>query len=146
DNLLARVAWLPDSRSISAVKLNRIQNRLDLFIADAATGNAGVILHEEDPTWINVADAPKFLPSGEFLWTSERDGFRHIYLYSRDGRMQKQLTRGEWAVDRVIGVDPDGQNVLYTSAEESPLERQVYAVRLDGTAKRKLSQGGGTHS
>ncbi|MFL6451570.1 MAG: DPP IV N-terminal domain-containing protein [Bryobacteraceae bacterium] len=147
DNLLARVAWVPNSKSITAVKLNRIQNKLDLYLAEVATGRATVILHQEDPFWINVAGAPRFLPGGDqFLWTTEQDGFRHIYLYSHDGRMQKQLTRGEWEVDRLIGLDPDGQHVLYTSNEESPLERQLYAISLDGADKRKLSQGPGTHS
>jgi dipeptidyl-peptidase 4 len=147
DNLLARVAWLPDSKNISALKLNRIQNRLDLFLADIATGKAHVILHEEDPFWINVTDGPKFLPgSDQFLWTSERDGFRHIYLYGRDGQLQKQLTRGDWAVDRIIGLDRDGQRVLFTSSEESPLGHQLYTVALDGTDKRKLTEGAGTHS
>lgn len=147
DALLARVAWLPDSKSITAVKLNRIQNKLDLFIADITTGQASAILHEEDPFWINVAGAPKFLPGGDqFLWTSERNGFRHIYLYGRDGQMQKQLTRGEWAVDRMIGLDRENRCLLYTSTEESPLERQLYSVALDGTDKQRLSKGAGTHS
>ena len=146
-NLLARVAWFPDSRSVSAVKLNRVQNRLDLFIADVATGKSHVVLHEEDSFWINVAAEPTFLSGGDqFLWTSERDGFRHIYLYGRDGQLQKQLTRGDWAVDRVVGLDRDGQHVFFTSSEESPLERQLYTVALDGTGKRKLTTGAGTHS
>ncbi len=106
-----------------------------------------MVLHEEDPFWINVAGEPKFLPGGDqFLWTSERDGFRHIYLYSRDGRVERQLTRGDWTVERVIGLDRDGRRVLYTSTEESPLERQLYSVALDGTGKQRLSKGAGTHS
>jgi len=147
DNLLARVAWLPDSKTISALKLNRIQNRLDLFLADIATGKAHVILDEEDPFWLNVAGEPMFLPGeDQFLWTSERDGFRHIYLYGRDGQLEKQLTRGDWAVDRVVGLDRDRQRLLFTSSEESPLERQLYTIALDGTDKRKLTEGAGTHS
>jgi dipeptidyl-peptidase-4 len=141
------VAWVADSKHITAVKLNRVQNRLDLFLADVTNGRAHVILHEEDPFWINVADAPKFLSgSDQFLWTSERDGFRHIYLYNLDGQMQKQLTRGDWAVERVIGLDRDARQVLFTSTQESPLERQLYTVALDGTGQRKLTEGAGNHS
>jgi dipeptidyl-peptidase 4 len=146
DNLLPRVTWLPDSRAVAAERLNRIQNRLDLLIANTATGEARVALHEEDPAWINVNDDLLFLKDGkEFLWGSERDGFHHLYLYSTDGKELRQLTRGEWGVDTVAGVDESTGEVFYTSTEQSPLERQLYSVRLDGTHKRRISLESGTH-
>ena len=146
DNLLARVAWLPDSQSIAAERLNRIQNRLDLLIANAKTGAARVALHEEDPAWINVNDDLLFLKQGrQFLWGSERDGFHHLYLYSAEGKLLRQLTQGEWGVDTVAAVDEAAGEVYFTSTENSPLERQLYAVRLDGTGRRRVSAGAGTH-
>jgi dipeptidyl-peptidase-4 len=145
-NLLARVAWLPDSQSVAVERMNRIQNRLDLLIANTATGEARVALHEEDPAWINVYDDLLFLKDGkEFLWGSERDGFHHLYLYSTDGKELRQLTRGEWGVDAVAGVDESAGEGFYTSTEQSPLERQLYSVRLDGTHKRRISSEPGTH-
>ena len=147
DSLLARVTWLPNSREIAAEKLTRIQNKLDLLVAKTETGAARVVLHEEDPAWINVEGEPKFLPDGErFLWTSERDGFRHIYLYRLDGQVQKQLTSGNWAVQKIIGVDAEHSRVFYLSEEDSPLERQLYVVGLDGSGKQRITQGAGTHS
>lgn len=146
DFLLARVAWSPNSREIMVERLNRIQNRLDLLLADAGTGAAHSVLHEEDPFWINVADGPRFLGKGDrFLWTSERSGFRHLYLYKIDGTLEKQLTSGDWEVTGVQGVDEKLGRVVYESSEASPLERQLYEVDFAGNRKR-LSQGAGTHT
>ncbi len=145
--LLARVVWSPDSRQIIAERLNRVQNNLWLMLVDVSTGTANSILHEEDPRWINVKGEPLFLGSGNrFLWTSERSGFRHIYLYDLNGKLEKQLTSGDWEVSSVAGLDEARQRVLYTSTEESPIERQLYAVSLDGTKKQRLTRTAGTHS
>ena len=142
--LLARVVWAPNSREIFAERLPRIQNQLDLLAADAATGKARVVIHEADPHWINVRGEPVFLGAGDrFLWTSERSGFRHIYLYGADGKMLSQLTAGDWQVDTIAGVDD--ARVYFTSTEENPTGRQFYSVRLDGSAKQKLSKSPGTH-
>jgi dipeptidyl-peptidase-4 len=147
DNLLARVVWSPNSRQIMAERLNRIQSRLDLLLADTRTGAAKTVLHEEDKYWINVRLAPRFLGMGErFLWASERTGFRHLYIYRADGKQQVQLTSGDWEVDKIVGVDETRQRVYYTSTEASPLERHVYSVAFDGSGKRRLSHAAGTHS
>ncbi|HWF11943.1 MAG TPA: S9 family peptidase [Bryobacteraceae bacterium] len=147
DNLLARAAWTPDSRAILAVRLNRVQNKLDLLLADTATGASRVVLHEEDPRWINIKSGPRFLSSGnEFLWTSERSGFRHLYLYDLEGKLEKQLTSGNWQIDDVAGVDEKARRVYYTSTEDSPTERQLYSVSLDGANKERLTKTAGTHA
>lgn len=145
--LLARVVWSPDSRHLLAERLNRVQNNLWLLLADTATGASHTILHEEDPQWINIQGQPVFLANGDrFLWTSERSGFRHIYLYGIDGQMQKQLTSGDWEVSAVEGVDEMRPRVLYTSTEAGPTERQFYAVSFDGANKQRLTKAEGTHS
>ncbi len=144
-NLIARVAWLPSSHEIAVEKLPRIQNKLDLLVANTETGASRVFLHEEDPHWINVKGDIDFLSDGRLLWTSERDGFRHLYVYGSDGTLQKQLTKGEWEVDAVVGLDEQHNRVFFTSTEASPLERQLYTVNLDGTGKQRLTQAEGTH-
>jgi len=147
DNLLARVAWSPNSRQVMAERLNRVQNKLDLLLADIQTGVAKTVLHEEDKYWINVHLAPRFLGTGErFLWASERTGYRHLYIFGTDGRQQAQLTSGDWEVDKIVGVDEPRQRVYYTSTETSPMERQVYSVAFDGSGKRRLSSAAGTHA
>jgi dipeptidyl-peptidase 4 len=145
--LLARVVWSPTSREILAERLNRVQNNLYLMLADAATGAARVVLHEEDPQWINVLGEPRFLGKGErFLWTSERSGFRHLYLYAIDGTLQKQLTSGDWEVTGVVGLEEERQRVLFSSSEQSPVERQFYSVSFDGTNRQQLTRTAGTHT
>ena len=147
DHLLARVDWSPDGHSLAYQRLNRIQNNLDLGLADARTGAARVLLTEKDSYWVNVNDDFRFLNKGkQFLWGSERDGYHHLYLCSLDDKHVSQLTKGDWEVTQVAGVNEDTHEVFFISSEESPLERQLYRVRLDGKQKQRLSGGAGTHN
>ena len=82
----------------------------------------------------------------QFLWLSERDGFRHLYSYSSDGKQVRQLTQGSWEVTGIAGVDEAAGRVYYTSSETTPLERQFYSVGMTGEAKQRLSSGSGTHT
>lgn len=144
--LLARVVWAPSSREIMAERLTRVQDKLDLLLANAATGVSRVVLHEEDPAWINIAGEPRFIGAGDrFLWTSERSGFRHLYLFGLDGALRKQLTGGDWEVDEVLGVDEKQGRVFFTSSEAGPTERQFYSVSLEGTGKQRLTKEPGVH-
>jgi dipeptidyl-peptidase 4 len=147
DHLLARVNWSPDSRAVAYQRLNRIQNRLDLGLADARTGVSRVLLTEDDSYWVNVNDDFRFLNKGkQFLWGSERDGYLHLYLCSLDDKHVSQITKGEWEVTEVAGVNEETREIFFVSTEQSPLERQLYRVRLDGKQKQRLSGGAGTHS
>ncbi|MBV8864394.1 MAG: S9 family peptidase [Acidobacteriaceae bacterium] len=144
--LLARVAWLPDSSRIAVERFNRVQDQLDLLFCDPANGVAQTVLHEQSKTWINVADNLFFLKSRpEFLWTSERSGFRHIYRYSDQGELLGQLTAGEWEVVAVSAIDEERGRVYYTSSEASPLETQLYSVPLSGGASSRITKVEGTH-
>lgn len=144
--LLARVVWSPDSRQVLAERLNRVQNKLELLLADILTGAAHTVLHDEDPQWINVRGEPEFLDASRFLWTSERTGFRHLYVYNVDGKLEKQLTGGDWEVENVAGIDAVHRRVLFTSTEAGSTERQLYSVGLDGANMRRLTKRAGTHS
>jgi len=147
DRLLARVDWTPDSRGLAYRRLNRIQNRLDLGLADTRTGISRVLLTEEDSYWVNVNDDFRFLNRGkQFLWGSERDGYHHLYLYSMEDKHVTQLTKGDWEVTAVAGVNEETREIFFVSTEQSPLERQLYRVRLDGKQKQRLSGGAGTHA
>ena len=145
--LIARAGWMPDARSVYMIRLNRVQNKLEMIATDVESGAAAVVFQESDPYWINLSGDVRFLKDGKrFLWTSERDGFRHIYLYSNDGKTVKQLTQGAWEVAGIDGVDEDAGRVFYTSSEAASLERRLYSVGLDGGDKRLLSTEAGTHS
>ncbi|MFN3325499.1 MAG: S9 family peptidase [Bryobacteraceae bacterium] len=144
--LLARVDWTPDGRSLLVQRLNRIQNRLDLLAVNAAAGTAKVLLSETDPYWVNLGDELRFVGSDRFLWSSERSGFRHLYLYSRTGGQLAQLTEGDWEVTGVAGIDENAERVYFLSTEASPLERQLYSVRFDGSGKQRITSEAGTHT
>jgi dipeptidyl-peptidase-4 len=147
DQLIARVAWAPDSKNVMVERLNRIQNRMDLVLTESASGKSRVVLHEEDPKWINVHDAPRFLGSGDrFLFESERSGFNHLYLFGLDGKVLQQVTSGDWLVDDVAGVSEAQNRVYFTSTEGNVTERQVWSVALDGTGKKQLTKQPGTHT
>jgi dipeptidyl-peptidase-4 len=145
--LIARAGWMPNSRSVYVTRLNRVQNRLELFSIDVESGAPSTILKESDPHWINLKGDVEFLKDGKrFLWTSERDGFRHIYLYSNDGKQMRQLTRGNWEVSAINAVDEPGGRLFYTSNEPTPLERHLYTVKLDGSGKKQLTAANFTHN
>ncbi len=146
-HLVARAGWLPNSRSVYVLRLNRVQNRLEMLAIDVESGVASPVFKESDPYWINLAGDVQFLADGKrFLWTSERDaGYRHVFLYSNDGRDVKQLTRGAWEVTAINGVDEPAGRLFYTSTEGSSLERHLYSISLNGGDKRALTPEPGTH-
>jgi dipeptidyl-peptidase 4 len=144
---IPRVAWLPDSKHLAIQRLNRPQTILDLLIADALTGKSRNILTEKDQYWINVSDDLHFLKDGKrFLWSSERDGYRHLYVYDLEGKQVTRLTKGPWEVFDVQATDDAKSLVYFTAAEKSPLERQLYRVSLDGSGFTRITQEDGTHA
>jgi len=154
---IIRAKWLPDSTKLSVQTMNRNQDNLDLHIADRSTGEATLILTETNEGWINIHDDLHFLDDGKhFIWASERDGYNHLYLYTLDGKLVNQVTKGEWAtassgggvywVRQVItAIDEANGLVFFTALKESSLERHLYRVRLDGTGLERISKEVGTH-
>jgi dipeptidyl-peptidase 4 len=145
-SLIARVYWTPSSSQLAIERFSRVQDQCDLMLANVSNGASHAILHEADPYWINVNDIFRFLGDGQFLWGSERDGFRHLYVYSLDGKLRKRLTEGDWEVTQVAGFDESHQKVFFVSTQASPLERQLYSVKLNGKDLTRISQGAGTHA
>ena len=149
DIYLARVQWLPDG-NLSAQIENRAQTTLDLLHFDPRTGERSTLLQEHSDVWINLHQIFRPLRSGDhagsFIWASERDGFQHLYLHSRDGGLIRQLTRGEWMVESLAGVDEARGLVYFTATRESPIETHLYAVALDGSEPRKITAAPGKHA
>ncbi len=145
--LLARVNWLPDSKTIAVERLTRVQDQLELLFVDPSSGVGRAVLKEKSKTWINVTDILHFFKGkNEFLWASEASGYRHLFLYSDDGQPIRQLTSGDWEVRRVVAVDDAKGEVYFTSSRESPLEEHLYKVSLDGGEPQRLTKEPGTHS
>ena len=147
DIYIPRVNWLQDSRRLTIQRLNRDQNVLDLLLADAGTGKSSTLLTEKDQYWVNVNDDLRFLKDGKrFLWASERTGYRHLYLYGLDGKQIAQLTKGDWEVSHVEGVDETKGRVYFTSTEKSPIERHLYRVDFDGSGFTRITKQDGMHT
>jgi dipeptidyl-peptidase-4 len=146
DDYLARAGWTPGGE-VWVQRLNRDQTVHDLMVGDPGTGEVRILLTDEDPAWINIRDDFHYLPDGRFLWTSERDGWRHLYLYSGDGTSVRQLTSGEWQIDAVIGVDPASTDAYLEANREDRRQWQLYRVDL-GSGETVLlgGPGRGTHS
>ena len=146
DIYLPRVTWTPDSSHLAIQRLNRAQDQLDLLAADASTGRSETILQEKDQYWINVHGDPVFINGGkDFLWTSDRDGFRHIYVQSTAGGAARQLTRGKWEAD-FLNVDEKAGAVYFVATEKSPIERHLYRVPLGGGAITRITKEAGNHA
>jgi len=146
NNYLPRVNWLPNSRQLAIQRLNREQNVLDLLLADASTGNSKTILTEKDLYWINISDDLHFLKdSNRFLLSTERSGYRHLYLYDLSGKQLAQLTKGDWEITQVNAVDEASSVVYFGATEKSPLERHLYRVSFDGSHFARITKEDGTH-
>lgn len=153
---LVRVKWLPSGRELALQTLDRRQRTLRLLFVDRNRGASRVVLTETMPTSVNIHDDLHFVDGGRsFLWTSERDGHNHLYLYAADGTLLRRLTRGDlmvrassgvdWVRGGVLRVDERAGVVYFTAVAGAPVAPALYRARLDGSGFEKLSREDGTH-
>jgi dipeptidyl-peptidase 4 len=146
DLILARVAWTPDSRQVAYQAQNREQTWLDLNYANPSDGKSTNVLHETSRAWVDVVDDnPRWLKDGSFLWLSDRTGFKHIYHFTPDGKLIKQITDGRWDVRSIDGVDEAQGAIYFTGMEHSPVAEHAYRIKLDGTDMTRVTQMEGSH-
>jgi dipeptidyl-peptidase 4 len=149
DIYLARVSWLPRGRELSFQRLSRDQKRLDLMLVDAATLAERPLVSETSATWVNLSNDLHFLhDESAFVWSSERTGTKHLYLYGLDGKLRHALTRGPWNVDELLAVDEQAGLVYFASNRDAITDQQVYSARLDGrnaAAPHRVSRRDGWH-
>lgn len=141
---VARINYSPDGR-LAAQVLNRHQNILDFYYVDQ-DGNAEIAFTEEDAAYVDVTDDLTFLEDGSFLWTSEKDNYRHIYLFDKDGKEKRQITSGDWDVTSYYGYDPKAKRIYFQSTEDGSINRGIYSISLKGKKKRKLNNKVGSNS
>lgn len=149
DKYLTNVEWSPNSEFIYIAELNRGQDTCQLKRYDAATGKLDAVLFTEThPKYVEPEHPVLFLKNNpnNFIWQSKRDGYNHLYLYSTDGKMKKQLTKGNWDVTEVLGFDESGDNLFYLSTEVSPIEKQIYKLNLKTQKRILLSDQEGVHN
>lgn len=143
---IPRIKWTNDPNILSVQAMNRHQNNLDLIFVNTATDESTVVMNERNNTYIDVDDDLTFLNDNSFIWTSEKDGWNHIYHYSKTGKLLQQITKGQWEVTNFYGFDPRAGRVYYQSTENGSINRDVYSIRKDGENKVRLSQQTGTNS
>lgn len=144
DIYIAGVACRPDGR-LTAEILSRDQRTLRLIEFDDA-GKGHVLIEEDGDPWINLGHDTRFLESGEIVHGSEASGFRHLYLHDANGRINRQLTSGEWVVTALRGIDEQGRLAYFEGTCESVLERHLYRVLLDGGEPERLTHEPGWHA
>jgi dipeptidyl-peptidase-4 len=144
---LFRGQWTPDGKYFTYQRLNRWQNVIELFAADPATGQVKLLLRDEDPCYIQATFDLRFLQDNEHLiWTSERSGWKEIYLYNLQGKLVKQLTDAKLPVSRISAVDEEAGWVYFSGQENRGMESHFYRVKLDGSGFTKLTKEPGGHS
>ncbi|GIU66959.1 S9 family peptidase [Candidatus Phycosocius spiralis] len=147
DIYVARVDWSKDGGTLYVQRQNRSQTRLDLLMVNPSTGQSKVILTESDPNWISLTHDFTPLMSGDFLWTSERTGWRHIERRSRDGSRVEVLTAGKWPVNQISGVDEASGRVFFMSNKDDSLEQRLYSAPLHKLGKvTEITSAGGAWS
>jgi dipeptidyl-peptidase-4 len=146
DFYIPRIKWTNDAAVLSAQVINRHQNNLDLHFVNANTGKTKVVLNEKDAAYVEVTDNLTFLKDNSFIWTSEKDGFNHIYHYDQNGKLKKQITKGNWEVTAYYGFDEKNKIIYYQSVENGSINRDVYAINIDGKGKIRLSSKTGTNA
>ena len=142
---IPRIKWTKNSNILALYGMNRHQNELDFVLADATSNTNRVLFTEKDNYYIDIHDNLTFLPDDNFIWTSEKDGFNHIYIKGLDGSEQ-QITKGDWEVTSFDGVDSDKMELYYRSTEEGSINRTLYVHNLFTGKKRKLSTQIGDNS
>ncbi len=143
---LYRGQWSPDGKAFMYRRLNRWQNRIEVFTADPETGTSTLLIQDSDPCYVDEGIQLIFLKDGYFLWSSERSGWNEIYLYSSDGKLIRQLTDAKLPIGRISGVDQESGWVYFTGYENRGLESHFYRVKLDGTNFERLTKEAGSHS
>ena len=147
DQYIPRVKWTADVNKLSLIRMNRLQNKQELMIANANDGTSMVILEENSKTYLEVCDHLTFLADGKtFLWSSDKDGRTHLYHYNMDGTLVRQITKGWWDVITFYGYDEKTKTLYYQSNEGLTYTRTGYSIKLDGTGKKKLSAQAGTNN
>ncbi|TVZ26815.1 dipeptidyl-peptidase-4 [Gillisia sp. Hel_I_86] len=146
DFYIPRIKWTNNPNILSAQVLNRHQNNLDLIFVNAEKNEAQVLLNEEDAAYVDITDNLTFLDDNSFIWTSEKDGYNHIYHYDKSGKLLNRITKGDWEVTDYYGFNPKTKRIYFQSTENGSVNRDVYSIKTDGSKKTRLTEKTGTNN
>ena len=146
DFYIPRIEWTNNPDVLSAQYMNRHQNELDLWMINAKTNVSNLVLAERDKAYVDITDNLTFLKDHSFIWTSEKDGYNHIYHYDKKGNLINQVTKGNWEVTNYYGYDEKDDTIFYQSVENGSINRDVYSIKLNGRNKKRLTKSEGTNN
>lgn len=135
---IPRIQFIGGRHSLIIQTLNRYQNKLKLWRWNTKKKNLQLLLTETDEAYVSINDDLKFIEDDGFLWTSEKDGYKHIYHFDKDGKLINQVTQGDWEVTTIYNYNPKSKEIYFQSVEGSSIERGIYAIGISGRGKRKL--------
>ena len=135
---IPRIQFIGGRHSLIIQTLNRHQNKLKLWRWNTKKKNLQLLLTEIDEAYVSINDDLKFIEDDRFLWTSEKDGYKHIYHFDKDGKLINQVTQGDWEVTTIYNYNPKSKEIYFQSVEGSSIERGIYAIDISGRGKRKL--------
>ena len=146
--------WTPEGAAVCFLALNRAQTDVAVHRWSPRTGIDRVLFIEHDPYWVNSLEPPQFLKGGrEFLWVSERDGWQHLYLYTAEGKLERQITHGAWMLDKPVfqdaplfQLDSAGNWLYFAATNPDPRERQLYRIHQDGSGMERITSEPGSHT
>lgn len=143
---IPRIQWTKKANTLSVITLNRHQNNINILFVNGNTLEHNLILNEHDPAYLSIKNVLTFLNDNSFIWTSEKDGFNHIYHYNSNGKLINQVTSGPWEVTEYYGFDYKHKRIFYQSTEEGSINRSVYSIDIKGKEKQRLSKEIGTNT
>jgi dipeptidyl-peptidase-4 len=147
EKYIPRIKWTSTAETLCVMTLNRLQNRIQLYLAKSKNGKTDLLLEEKNKYYVDVHDNLTFLKDGKhFIWSSEKDGYNHVYVYDMKGRTKHDLTPGKYDVTEFYGCDDVNQKIYYQVANESPMTRNLYEASLDGKNQQRLSTTVGWNS
>ena len=146
DFYIPRIKWTKDANVLTAQYMNRHQNELDLWMINTKSMTSNLVLAEQDKAYIDVTFNLTFLKDNSFIWTSEKDGYNHIYHYTKGGELINQITNGNWEVTNYYGFNEKANTIYYQSVENGSINRDVYSIKLNGKNKKRLTKTDGTNS
>ncbi len=143
---IPRIKWKNNPDELAVQTINRRQDDLKLYSVNAKKNTVSLLLEETDKAYLDITDDLTFLDDDSFIWTSERDGHNHIYLYTKEGKLKNQVTKGNWEVTQYYGYDKKGDRIYYQSTENGSINRDVYSIDSKGKVKKRLTDREGTNS
>ncbi len=147
EDYVPRIKWTESPYRLCVYLMNRHQNELSLNLVDPETAKPSLLMKETNDAYIEITDDLHFLKNGkEYIWSSEKDGYNHIYLYDMNGKIVRQLTKGKWDVTAFYGVDEKHGFIYYQAAVKSPMDKQVYKVPIAGGQPIAMTNAPGTNT